>query len=110
MSIVAVLLLALSGAGVWAVVQGTRSIPVVSNVQGTGVGTVVTFRWSDPGLQSGDVYIVSIDGAPRPVQREGILVVDAVDHGRVCASVVVSRDGKSGRPSAERCVDVEGPG
>ena len=72
------------------------------------VGTVVTFRWSDPGLQSGDVYIVSIDGAPRPVQREGILVVDAVDHGRVCASVVVSRDGKSGRPSAERCVDRRG--
>lgn len=109
-SIVAVLLLALSGAGVWAVVQGTRSIPVVSNVRGTVVGTVVTFAWSDPGLQSGDVYIVSIDGAPRPVQREGTLAVDVPDRDRVCASVVVIRDGKSGHPSIERCVDVEGPG
>jgi hypothetical protein len=32
----------------------------------------------------------------------------AVDEGdRVCASVTVTRDGKSGAPSAERCVDVE---
>ena len=110
MSIVAVLLLALSGAGVWAVVQGTRSIPVVSNVQGTADGTVVTFTWSDPGLQSGDVYIVSIDGAPLPVQRESSLVIDVAERDRVCASVVVSRDGKTGQPSVERCVDLEGSG
>ena len=68
-SIVAVLLLALSGAGVWAVVQGTRSIPVVSNVQASADGTTVTFTWRDPGLQPEDVYIVSVDGTPWPAQR-----------------------------------------
>ncbi|MCD2443918.1 serine/threonine protein kinase [Agromyces sp. SYSU K20354] len=109
-SIVAVLLLALSGAGVWAVVQGTRSIPVVSNVQGTADGTTVTFTWADPGLQTGDVYIVSIDGTPSPVQRDGTYSLEVLDRERVCASVVVSRDGKAGQASAERCVDVEGSG
>ncbi|GAA1748458.1 serine/threonine-protein kinase [Agromyces humatus] len=109
-SLVAVLLLALSGAGVWAVVQGTRSTPVVSNVQGTVVGTVVTFTWSDPGLQAGDVYIVSIDGVPSPVQREGNFTLEVADRDRVCATVVVSRDGRPGQPSIERCVDVVGTG
>ena len=72
-------------------------------------GRVVTFRWSDPGLQSGDVYIVTVDGDPRPMQRERSLVIEVAGD-RVCASVMVTRDGKLGQPSAERCVDVEGPG
>ena len=108
-SIVAVLLLALSGAGVWAVVQGTRSIPIVSNVRGTADGTIVTFTWSDPGLQPDDAYIVSVDGTRSPAQRQSSASFDAQDRDRVCATVVVSRDGKSGQPSVERCVDIEGP-
>ncbi|GAA1802928.1 serine/threonine-protein kinase [Agromyces neolithicus] len=109
-SIVAVLLLAISGAGVWAVVQGTRSIPVVGDVEGTADGATVTFTWSDPGLQSDDVYIVSVDGTRSPAQREPRMSLDARDRDRVCATVVVSRDGKSGQPSVERCVDIEGTG
>lgn len=106
-SIVAALLLAVSGAGVWAAIQGTRSIPVVSDVQGNADGTSVTFTWSDPGLQSGDSYIITVDGADRPAQRASVLEVDAGDRDQVCASVIVSRDGKSGQSSVTRCVDVD---
>ena len=109
-SIAAVLLLALSGAGVWAVVQGTRSIPIVSNVQATADRSTVTFTWSDPGLQPEDAYIVSVDGIRWPAQRDSSVSVDAQGRDRVCATVVVSRDGKSGRPSVEQCIDLDGPG
>jgi hypothetical protein len=91
-------------------VQGNRPIPVVTNVEGTVEGTAVTFTWNDPGLASGDAYVVTVDGAPSPLQRDTRFDVEAEDGARVCASVTVTRDGKSGAPSAERCVDVEAGG
>ncbi|MFE6963665.1 serine/threonine-protein kinase [Agromyces sp. NPDC057679] len=109
-SIVAVLLLGLVGAGVVAVIQNTRSIPVVTDVRGSAVGAQVTFEWADPGLQPGDAYIVRVDGDASPMQRETSYSIDAGERDRVCASVTVTRDGKSGAPSAERCVEVEGVG
>lgn len=109
-SIVAVLLVGLVGAGVMTVIQNTRSIPVVTEVRGGAVGTEVTFEWADPGLEPDDAYIVRVDGAASPVQRETTYSVDAGERDRVCASVTVTRDGKSGAPSVERCVEVEGVG
>ncbi|RZS67785.1 serine/threonine protein kinase [Agromyces ramosus] len=106
-SVAAALIVALVGAGVVAVVQGTRGIPVVTDVQGSADGTAVTFTWDDPGIESGDAYIVTVDGEPRPMQREPRFDTSADDGDRVCATVTVTRDGKSGVPSAERCVDVE---
>jgi tRNA A-37 threonylcarbamoyl transferase component Bud32 len=106
-SIVAALLVALVGAGVYVAVQGTRSIPVVSDVQASVDGTAVTFSWNDPGLANGDAYIVTIDGQPSPMQREPTYAITADDGDRVCVSVTVTRDGKSGESSAQRCVDVE---
>lgn len=105
-SLVSVLLIALVGAGAYAVIQGTRSIPVVSDVQGAADGEAVTFSWNDPGLQGGDAYVVRVDGVTLPVQREPQVSVPADDGDRVCATVTVTRNGKSGTPSAERCVDV----
>ncbi|PWC03159.1 serine/threonine-protein kinase [Agromyces badenianii] len=105
-SIVSVLLIALVGAGAYAVIQGTRSIPVVTDVQGFADAGAVTFAWDDPGLQSGDAYVVTVDGERLPMQRESRVSVPAEDGDHVCASVAVTRDGKSGAPSAERCVDV----
>jgi hypothetical protein len=106
-SAAAALLVALVGAGVLAIVQGNRSIPVVTDVQATVDGTAVTFSWNDPGLESGDAYVVMVDGEPRPMQRDALFAVNADDGDRVCASVTVTRDGKSGTPSAESCIDVE---
>ena len=41
------------------------------------------------------------------MQREPRFDTNVDDGDRVCATVTVTRDGKSGVPSAERCVDVE---
>jgi len=70
-------------------------------------GTSVVFTWNDPGLEGGDAYIVTVDGVASPMQREERFAANADDADRVCAVVTVTRDGKSGSPSAERCVDVE---
>ncbi|RXZ46503.1 serine/threonine protein kinase [Agromyces fucosus] len=105
-SLVSVLLIALVGAGAYFVIQGTRSIPVVTDVQGVVAGETVTFSWNDPGLQASDAYVVTVDGETRPLQREARVTVPAEDGDRVCASVKVARDGKTGDSSAERCVDV----
>ncbi|MBM7831124.1 serine/threonine protein kinase [Agromyces cerinus] len=105
-SLVSVLLIALVGAGAYFVIQGTRSIPVVTDVQGVDAGETVTFSWNDPGLQSSDAYVVTVDGETQPLQREARVTVPAEDGDRVCASVRVVRDGKSGAASAERCVEV----
>lgn len=106
-SLAAALLIALVGAGIVTVVQGTRTIPVVTDVKGEVDGDAVVFTWNDPGLRGGDAYVVTVDGEPSPMQRTARFDVAIGDDGtRVCATVTVTRDGKSGRPSAERCVDV----
>ena len=64
------------------------------------------FCWNDPGLVEGDAYIVTVDGEPSHAARAAYDTT-ADDGDRVCATVTVTRDGKSGEPSAERCVDVE---
>lgn len=107
-SVAAALIVALVGAGVVAVVQGTRSIPVVANVQGVVEDGTAVFTWDDPGIQGGDAYVVAIDGRPEPNQRAARIDVPVQDGDHVCVTVTVTRDGKSGAPSAERCVDVTG--
>ena len=44
------------------------------------------------------------------MQRETRFDVPAEEGDRVCLTVTVTREGKSGAPSAERCVDVTGVG
>ncbi|MDQ0574822.1 serine/threonine-protein kinase [Agromyces albus] len=107
-SIVAALLVAIVGAGVLAIVQGTRSIPVVSDVEAVVEEAAVIFSWDDPGIEPGDAYIVTVDGEASPMQREPRFLVEIDGQNRVCASVTVTRDGKSGQPSAERCIDLDG--
>jgi serine/threonine protein kinase len=106
-SAAAALLVVLVGAGVFVFMQGVRSIPVVSDVQATVEGTAVTFSWADPGLLGGDAYVVTVDGQARPMQHDAFLDVSAEDGDRVCATVTVTRDGKTGLASAERCIDVD---
>ncbi len=109
-SIAAALIVALVGAGVVAVLQGTRSIPVVANVQGSVVDGSAVFTWDDPGIRGGDAYLVAVDGEPEPVQRVARVEIPVQEGDRVCVTVTVTREGRSGAPSAERCVDVTGVG
>ena len=109
-SAAAVLVVALAGAGTFVVLQGTRTIPMVTGVEAKIEGTTVLFTWRDPGLERGDAYIVTVGDEASALQRVTSIRVDASDGERVCATVTVTRDGKPGRPSAARCVQVEEDG
>lgn len=78
----------------------------------TAIDTQVTdntveFTWSDPGLGATDTYQVSTSDGSAPVQQRGTsFVVDAEPGDRVCITVAVNREGKTGTPSSEKCADV----
>ncbi|GIT79170.1 hypothetical protein LLS1_08390 [Leifsonia sp. LS1] len=80
-------------------------IPVVRDLSGQVAGSTIVFRWSDPGVQSGDVYQVAVDDAPPASQRSTEFRVDARAGQTVCATVTVNRDGKTGAPSGRKCVE-----
>ncbi|MEQ1735421.1 MAG: serine/threonine protein kinase, partial [Rhodoglobus sp.] len=82
-------------------------IPSVSAIEPTVSGNTVEFTWSDPGLGPTDTFQVTTGGgAPAVQQRNTSFVVDAEPGDRVCITVAVNREGKTGQPSGEKCVDV----
>lgn len=84
------------------------AIPVVSDIAAEQTGGAVEFSWPDPGLADGDLYAITVDGAPSSIQSSTRFVVDAEPGDTVCVSVAVNRQGRTGASSAERCVDVVG--
>ncbi len=106
--VAAAVFVALVVAGLLTLVRGAGGIPVVTDVRADMDGTEVVFSWDDPGgLRQGDSYVVTVDGSARPPQQQSSLTVPAGESDRVCATVAVTRDGKSGTPSVERCIEVE---
>lgn len=99
------------GLGVTATVvlvrAGSSDIPTVSDISATVADGTVTFGWGDPGLKPTDSYQI-LTGASKPAvqQRGRSFVVDAAAGDRVCITVTVNRDGKTGNPSSEKCADV----
>ena len=87
----------------------STDIPTVSAIDAQITDKTVEFSWADPGLAATDTYQVSTsDGGP-PVQQRGTsFVVDAEPGDRVCITVAVNREGKTGPPSSEKCADVPG--
>ncbi|MEL0627804.1 serine/threonine-protein kinase [Salinibacterium amurskyense] len=84
--------------------SGSNDIPVVSDISASVSADVVEFSWLDPGLEAGDFYqIKTTDGQPSVQQREPNFVVDAESGENVCISVTVTREGKSGPVSAQKC-------
>lgn len=96
-------------AGLLTVARGATAIPVVTDVRAEIAGENVVFTWDDPGLRQGDAYVVSVEGSERPPQRQPMAPVVAEADGPVCVTVAVSRDGRTGTPSVERCVEVDVP-
>lgn len=96
-------------AGLLTVARGATAIPVVTDVRAEVTGENVVFTWDDPGLRQGDAYVVNVEGSERPPQRQPMAPVVAEADGPVCVTVAVSRDGRTGIPSAERCVEVDVP-
>jgi eukaryotic-like serine/threonine-protein kinase len=84
-------------------------IPTVSDIRSDVVDDTVTFTWDDPGLQEGDVYAVQPDdGSPAVQQREPSFTVDSAPGARVCVTVAVVREGKSGPAGGPKCADIPG--
>jgi len=81
-------------------------IPTVTDISATEDGGVVEFRWPDPGLEDGDRYQVQIRDGEGGIQASPRFRVDADAGDTVCITVTVNRDGKTGDPSTEKCIDV----
>ncbi|MFW8745224.1 hypothetical protein, partial [Mesorhizobium japonicum] len=85
---------------------GGSGIPVVADISGRQQGTTVVFSWPDPGLQDGDRYEITTGDGATSIQQADRFVVDGSPGDTVCVTVTVYRDGKTGDPSAQKCVDV----
>jgi eukaryotic-like serine/threonine-protein kinase len=90
--------------------QATPGLPTVSDVNGQLRGGAVVFSWSDPGVVAGDSYVVALRSGETSIQKGTEFGVDPNGQARVCATVAVNRDGRTGTPSAEKCVDASGAG
>jgi serine/threonine protein kinase len=103
----AVLVVGLGVAATVTIVRATSSdIPTVSDIRAKIVANTVEFSWANPGIGATDSYRIQTNDGRSPVsQRDSTFVVDAQPGERVCITVTVNRDGKSGEPSAEKCAD-----
>ncbi|WIE74343.1 serine/threonine-protein kinase [Curtobacterium sp. MCSS17_007] len=88
---------------------GTASIPTVSDVRAQAGADSVSFSWTDPGLRSGDTFVITSAGAT--TQQTGTtFVVSGTSGAEECITVAVNRDGKTGAMSAEQCGTIGGAG
>jgi hypothetical protein len=104
----AVLVVALAATATVVLVRAnTSDIPTVTNISSRVTGTTVEFSWKDPGLGATDTFqILTNDGSAAVQQRNPQFTVDAAAGRRVCVTVTVNREGKTGNPSAEKCADI----
>jgi serine/threonine protein kinase len=107
--IASVLVVALAATAVVALVRANKSgsgIPTVTDISATRSANTVHFTWKDPGLADSDRYQIQVVGGTSSIQLSPQFVVDASVGETVCITVAVNRDGKTGNPSTEKCVDV----
>ena len=81
-------------------------IPRVSDISAVEEDGTVEFSWADPGIDDGDRYQIEMREGVPSIQSSPRFVVDAAAGETVCITVRVNRDGKTGDPSTEKCVDV----
>ena len=102
----AVLVIALGALAMLALVRGgSAEIPRVSDITAELTRDSVQFSWQNPGLHSGDQYQIATRDGQSSLQQAPSFTVDAVNGDRVCITVTVNQDGKTGQPSGEKCVD-----
>ncbi|HET8958223.1 MAG TPA: serine/threonine-protein kinase [Microcella sp.] len=111
-AVLVVVSLAIVGLGAtatwWAVTGEDGSLPRVTDVEAEVSGGEITFRWQDPGISASDAYRVSVDGQPPAVQRATEFAVVADPGEQVCVTVRVTREGRVGPPSSEKCAMTDG--
>jgi serine/threonine protein kinase len=99
-----------AAAGSFLIRQAGADIPTVSDVAGRLRSGTVAFTWPDPGVLAGDNYVVTLRTGESSIQRGTEFSVDPNGQPSVCVTVTVNREGKSGAPSSEKCVEVAGGG
>ncbi|HEY0259233.1 MAG TPA: serine/threonine-protein kinase [Lacisediminihabitans sp.] len=105
----AVLVVALAAIAIVVLLRGTAgTIPRVSDITAATSAGSVEFAWHDPGIKPGDSYQVTTGDGRSSIQSTAAFVVDATAGDRVCITVAVNREGKTGTPSREKCVDFGG--
>ncbi len=104
----AVLVIALGATATLVLVRANSdAIPQVTDITATAGTGSVRFRWADPGLKVDDAYQVTTgDGRSALQTAADYFAQNAKAGDRVCITVAVNRQGKTGPPSAEKCVDV----
>lgn len=83
-------------------------IPRVADIAAVQQDGSVEFSWDDPGLAEGDLYQIQVRDGESSIQAGPRFRAAAEAGESVCITVAVNRDGKSGDPSTEKCVDVVG--
>jgi serine/threonine protein kinase len=83
-------------------------IPKVTDITAKSLASSVEFRWDDPGLKPSDTYQVTTSDGRSSIQSSADYVMDATRGERVCVTVTVNREGKTGTPSSPKCVDFGG--
>lgn len=102
----AVLVVSLAaGATVTLVRANADDIPTVTDINAVSTDDSVEFSWADPGVMTSDTYQISATDLAPSIQTSPRFSVAAEDGERICVVVTVNRDGKTGRPSGEKCVD-----
>ncbi|WP_431280086.1 serine/threonine-protein kinase [Leifsonia poae] len=89
-------------------VSSNSEIPTVRDLSGRVSNSTIVFTWSDPGLQPDDTYQVAVGDQPPSIQHATEFRVDAKEGETVCVTVTVNRDGKTGAPSGQKCVERAG--
>ena len=102
----AVLVVALAVTATFVLVRVSSSgeIPTVRDLSGRVSSGTIVFSWTDPGLQPDDTYQVAVGDEPPSSQHATEFRVDAKPGETVCVTVTVNRDGKTGEPSGQKCV------
>jgi serine/threonine protein kinase len=106
----AVLVIALGAIATLVLIRANSdSIPQVTDIAATTSKGSIKFSWSDPGLKTDDSYqVTTSDGRSALQTASDYFAQDAKAGDRVCITVAVNRQGKTGPPSAEKCADFGG--
>jgi len=106
----AVLVIALGATATFVLIRANSdSIPQVTDIVGKAGADSIKFSWTDPGLKTDDSYqVTTSDGRSALQTSPDYFAQDAKAGDRVCITVAVNRQGKTGSPSAEKCVDFGG--
>lgn len=79
------------------------SIPAVSDIRASSGADTIVFSWRDPGVADGDLYVIRSADGSTSTQSTTEFTVQADPLVPECITVRVSRDGRLGDPSAEKC-------